>query len=144
MLHVIGLAHRAQARALEGQLTEAQERFVACIRHTIAEVRPIFIAEEDSEEALAERNETSIAKRIADELAIEHRFCDPNRRERDAIKYKDGSRLELELFMGDQEGLSNEEIRLKGRAIEIAQYFPVRERFWLQRLNAPILRGRVS
>lgn len=135
MLHIIGLAHRAQARRPEGQLTEAQEAFAGSLRRTIEQVRPVFIAEEDSEEALAERHGVSIAKEIADEKGIEHRFCDPTREQRSAIGYKDGQALELEIFMHDDTGLSNEEIRNRARAIEIGRYFPVREWFWLERLN---------
>ena len=37
--------------------------------------------------------------------------------------------------MSDEAGLSNDEIFCKARAIEIARYFPLRERFWLNRLN---------
>jgi hypothetical protein len=37
--------------------------------------------------------------------------------------------------MTDDENLSNDEIHLKGRAIELGHYFPIRERFWLERLH---------
>jgi hypothetical protein len=37
--------------------------------------------------------------------------------------------------MHDNQGLSNDEIHLKGRAIELGRYFPIRERFWLNRLD---------
>jgi hypothetical protein len=37
--------------------------------------------------------------------------------------------------MHDHVGLSNEEIRNKAHAIEIGRYFPIRERFWLERVN---------
>jgi hypothetical protein len=135
MLYIIGLAHRAQARPPEGQLSEAQQRFSDRLRRTVEEVRPVFIAEEDSGDALAERHQFSIAKAIADEKRIEHRFCDPTREERDAMGYKDGQTLELEIFMNNEENLSNDEILLKGRAIEIGRYFPIREQFWLNRLD---------
>jgi hypothetical protein len=135
MLHVIGLAHRAQAQKREAQLTEAQKAFVDCLRRTIENVRPAFIAEEDSEEALADRHEISIAKEIAGEKRIEHRFCDPTREQRRAIGYVDGQTLEIEIFMQDKRGLAREEIRNKARAIEIGRFFPIRERFWLERLN---------
>ena len=46
------------------------------------------MAEEDSEEALAEQHQISIAKGIADEKGIEHRFCDPTQQEREAMGYK--------------------------------------------------------
>jgi hypothetical protein len=135
MLHIIGLAHRAQARRPGNQLTGAQQAFADCMRRTIEQVRPSFIAEENSEEALAEWHQVSIAKEIADEKGIEHRFCDPTREQRRAIGYVDGQALELQIFMHDATGLSNEEIRNRARAIEIGRYFPIRETFWLERLS---------
>jgi hypothetical protein len=46
MLHVMGLAHRAQATRPEDPLTEAQQPLPDCLRHTIEQARPAFIAEE--------------------------------------------------------------------------------------------------
>jgi hypothetical protein len=135
MLYIIGVAHRAQARRPEGQLTGAQQAFGRCLCRITDEVRPGFIAEEDSQEALAERQGVSIAKEIAEKMGVEHRYCDPTRGERRAIGYKDGQTLELELFMHGDMGLSSDEIRNRARAIEIARYFPIRERFWLERLS---------
>jgi hypothetical protein len=135
MLYIIGLNHRAQARTLGNELTQEQQVFSNCLLRTIEQVRPEFVAEEDSEEALTDRRRVSIAKEIADQARIEHRFCDPNKAQRQAIGYRDGQSLELQLFMSDQEGLSNDEIFCKARAIEIGRYFPIRERFWLERLE---------
>jgi len=104
------------------------------LRDTVQSVRPTFIAEEDSVEALTDRQEVSIAKVLAHENGIEHRYCDPTREERQAIGYKDGQSIELEIFMHGDAGLSNDEIKLQGRAIEIGRYFPIREAFWLERL----------
>jgi hypothetical protein len=135
MLHIIGLNHRAQARTLGNELTREQQVFSNCLLRTIGQARPVFVAEEDCEEALAGRGRTSIAKEIADQAGIEHRFCDPSRAQRQAFGYRDGQSLELQLFMSDNEGLSNDEIFRKARAIEIGRYFPIRERFWLERLG---------
>jgi hypothetical protein len=134
MLYLIGLNHRAQARTPESELTAEQLEFSDCLRRTIEEVRPSLIAEEDSEEALLKRSRISLAKELADEHGIEHRFCDPNEEQRRAMGYQDGSWLETQIFMGDREGLSHEEIFCRARAIEIGRYFPIRERFWLDRL----------
>ena len=131
MLYIIGLAHRAQTRRYGVEPNDAQKQFSGCLRGTVETVRPAFIAEEFSEEALAEIAELSIAKEIAFESSIQHRFCDPNSDERQAIGYRDY----VSLFMGLQEDLSEEESRRKARAIEICRYFPLREEFWLGRLK---------
>lgn len=143
MIYIIGLAHRAQARKPRAPLTAPQETFAACLRHIIQKAQPAFVAEEDSEEALANRREVSIAREIAEENGIAHRFCDPNREQRRALGYKDGQMLEIEIFTQDDGGLSNDEIRLKARAIEIGRYFPVRENFWLERLNGLLERDGI-
>lgn len=134
MVYLIGIAHRAQARTTGSPITEAQEQFKGILQKAVATVPPILIAEEDSEEALASRQAISIAKEIADTNGIEHRFCDPTQAQRSAIGYRDGATIEVHLWMQDQAGLPNDVIRLKGRAIEIGRYFPLRERFWLERI----------
>lgn len=135
MLHIIGLDHRAQARKPGNQLTGAQQAFADCLRRTIEQVRPIFIAEEDNEEALAKRCKVSIAKEIADEEGIEHRFCDPNGEQRKAIACADGQTLEREMLTHDDPNLLYEETVIKALAIEMGQYYPIRERFWYERLD---------
>src|SRR5689334_11016333 len=133
MLYILGVAHRAQARTPDAQYTAAQQFFEFCLRRTIQEVRPAFIGEEDNEEFLANRGEISIAREIAAELGIEHRFCEPNKQERSAIGSKNFMAIALELAAN--ESLSNDELECKARAVEIASYFPLRERFWLERLK---------
>jgi hypothetical protein len=134
MLHILGVAHRAQSRKLDSQPTEAQEEFASAIRAIIEDFHPSFIAEEDNEQFLAERSEISVSKQIADDKAIEHRFCDPNTKERCAIGYKNFMSIALDLWMVEPD-LSNDQLTCKARAIEIALYFPVREQFWLNRLQ---------
>jgi len=136
MLHIIGVAHHAQSRRLLAtEETESQQAFTRSLNQTIQDVHPAFVAEEDSEEALAERHAASITKRIADASRINHRFCDPNRAQRAALHYLDGQTIEVRMQMGDDEGLTDAEIHLKARAIELARYFPIRERFWLEHLD---------
>ena len=48
MMHLIGLAHRAQARC-QSEKTDAQRAFETLLRRTIEVVGPTFIAEEESE-----------------------------------------------------------------------------------------------
>jgi hypothetical protein len=135
MLYIIGLDHCAQARKPGITPTKAQQAFADCLRRTIAQVRPSLIAEEDSEEALADRHKISIAQEIAGETGIEHRFCDPTRKERKAIGCVDRQALEREMPKDDDEDLSFEETRIKALAIEIGRNSPRRERFWLERLD---------
>jgi hypothetical protein len=134
MLYVIGVAHRAQAKTPDSQATEAQESFEGCLRGIIDEVRPDFIGEEDNEEFLCNRGEVSITHKVAQEKGIKHRFCDPSTEERAKIGYQNFMVISQRVWMKEPD-LSNEELGIKSRAIEIAQYFPIREQFWLHRLE---------
>ena len=116
-------------------LSIAQQAFVDCLRLTIEQVRPILIAEEDSEERLIEQRRVSIAKEIADEKGIEHRFCDPTGEQRKAIGCVNGQELEREMLVHDDTNLSSEETRIKAHAIAEGRNLPLRERFWLERLD---------
>jgi hypothetical protein len=140
MLHIIGVAHRAQARKSQTEKTQAQETFETLLRRTIAVVNPVFIAEEDSEEALSKRGNFPITKEVADETSIKHRFTDPTQKQRSDIGYVDLGTIQRQL---ENESMSNDERRSKAWAIQIACYFPIREKFWLDRLdgcrNAPVL-----
>lgn len=133
MLHIIGLAHRAQSHKPNTDKTHAQKEFEEFLRWAIGEIHPAFIGEEDNEEFLRDRGEVSISREVAREHGIDHRFCEPSKQERSAIGSKNFSEIALELAMTER--LSNEELAIKARAIEIACYFPIRERFWLDRLN---------
>jgi hypothetical protein len=140
MLHIIGVAHRAQARKSRTEETQAQGIFETLLRRTIAVINPVFIAEEDSEEALSMRAEFSIAKDVADEKSIKHRFTDPTEKQRSDIGYVNLGTIQRQL---ENESMSNDERRSKAWAIQIACYFTIREKFWLDRLdgcrNAPAI-----
>ena len=69
---------------------------------------------------------------MADEKGIEHRFCDPTQEERVAIGYMD-CRAIWQQRMGEM--LPGNELYMKAQAIEIACYFPIREQFWLEKLD---------
>lgn len=136
MVHLIGLDHSAQARETRREMTPDQSIFARCLRQTIAEVRPALVAEEYSEECLEIYDQVSIAEEIANDLDVEHRFCDPNKAQRRAIGYKDWHAIECALLASNPDQLSDEEIALRSRALEIACYFPIREAFWLSKLGS--------
>ncbi len=89
---------------------------------------------EQSSEGLGENQ--SIPRRIADESGAEHCFCDPDSKQRSEMGYQNRQDIGLSIFQSDEGwSLSNDdEITAKAGAIEVAFYFPMRERFWLERL----------
>ncbi len=134
MLYIIGVAHRAQSRKPNCDKTEAQQALTQCLRRAIEENHPVFVGEEHNEEFLARSGEVSIAKEVAEEYKVEFRFCDPNHQQRDAIGYRSLQSIWLQLSL-EEPGLSQDELDLKARSIEIARYFPIREQFWVKRLE---------
>jgi hypothetical protein len=139
MLHIIGLDHRIQARLPGVDLNEGQRLFADCLQAAIQEVKPVLVAEEHSEEALENPPppRISIAKEIAGN--IEHRFCDPTRSQRRAIGYKSLMEIEIEMSMKRR---WDEDRRRDACAIEIGRYFPIRENFWLDRLQVNLCREK--
>jgi hypothetical protein len=133
MLHIVGVSHSVQARKKEVEETEAQKAFSGFLKQIIQEVHPVFIAEEQSEENLAGQEKISIPKEIADSEGIEPRFCDPNKAERKSIGYLSGEDLLLRKRLLGR-NLPFQEAFLKAYSIEMAQYFPRREQFWLRGL----------
>jgi hypothetical protein len=140
MLYLIGLSHNAQVRKRGAPETEAQKVFAECLRTCVREAQPDFIAEELTAERLARGSEDSVAREIALEFGVTHKFCDPTEEERRSIGYYDAIWITLALIGSDR--LTFEEAGIKATAIEMAQYFSFRERFWLDRMKDCI--GRVG
>ena len=135
MLHIIGIDHGVQSRGADEGETEAQQTFSRLITQSIQDVHPIFVAEEDSEEHLLDTKKVSIAEQVAHSAGIDHRFCDPNRAERKSIGYLRSDEILMRHKARLGFNLSLEQASLKASAIEVGQYFPRREQFWLQRLE---------
>ena len=136
MIHLIGLAHEAQASASGEPETDAQRQYAYLLGNTILAVRPRLIAEEYSMESEQDNKRRSIGWQIAAALGAEHRFCDPSKTERRQIGYFGPQELHLHISMHDPNwNISNEEAQAKGWAICIGRYFAIRERFWLEKIR---------
>jgi hypothetical protein len=136
MIHLIGLAHEAQASGSGEPETDAQRHYAYLLGNTILAVRPRLIAEEYSMESEQDNKRRSIGWQIAAALGVEHRFCDPTKAERRQIGYFGPQELQRQIFMHDANwNISNEEAQAKGWAICIGRYFAIRERFWLEKLR---------
>jgi hypothetical protein len=133
MFYLIGAAHRAHLIGESGLRTDAHEAFYKCLEAAIADHRPVLVAEEANPEKLKKYKQLSLAKIIGDAERLEHMFCDPSDREREEMGYKD--RLDIGLDLARTANLSSVELDAKAGAIEIARYFPMRERFWFERLS---------
>ncbi|MGH9436025.1 MAG: hypothetical protein ACRD06_08505 [Terriglobia bacterium] len=117
-------------------MTDKRRVLAECLRKAISEAKPHLVAEEYSEESLKKWGQVStIARDVAVEAQIEHRFCDPDTGQREEIGYKERPTLWCEIVSNSSEGLSADEIDVKSYAVQIACYFPVREEFWLKQLG---------
>ena len=140
MFHIIGVAHRVQAKPKGAADSQDQKEFRTCLSLAIEQMKPAVVGEEFSDYALRRLREErgmdheSLTKEIADSFKVEHRFCDPDAETRMKMGYIEGSQLALQLATGDNP-LSNAEINDRGFAIEVAKYWPLREQFWFVQLR---------
>jgi hypothetical protein len=135
MLYIIGVSHSVQSRKPDLEKTDGQKAFANLLERTIGDVHPTLVAEEESEENLSKHEKMSIAQEVSHSTGIEHRFCDPSQVDRRAMGYlsQDDILSRHKYLLGSN--LPFEEASLKASAIEMAQHFPKREQFWLDRLN---------
>jgi hypothetical protein len=138
MLHIIGVSHFAHLVATgQTEQTERQKEFSSYLVSIVSQVKPAFVGEEASAEGLANHKLFSITqtfiKRVKSD--IEYRFCDPTEAQRKSIGYVSGFALFQHFVMRGDNNVSTSENRLKGYAIAMGTYFPVRERFWLKHLD---------
>ena len=96
MFYLIGVAHRVQTSENPGVQNAGQAQLAGTIRDCIEQFAPLAIAEEHSREALGAHQ--SIARQLAEEHKLEHRFCDPESDWRKAVGYKGRDQLEMEIL----------------------------------------------
>jgi len=141
MFYIIGVAHRVQCRQGNTADSEDQKNYRQCLEETVRAVKPVVVAEEYSRHALKQLEKSngaeyeSIARAVAESLVVEHRFCDPEPEARARLGYREGTEIALQIFMHDAENRSNSEINDRGFAIEVARYWPIREKYWLDQLD---------
>jgi hypothetical protein len=135
MIYIIGVDHNVQTKERGDPETGRKLIFADCLRKVIREVHLDFIAEEWRQELLDREGEVSIAKEIASENGIIHRFCDPTYAERAHLKVEDLHSINKVIREKDGDRTPEWEIEKKANAILIGRYFPVREQFWLDRIR---------
>ena len=88
MIYLVGVDHRIQHEGyLDSRKKVALRKFRAYLKNIVCERGIRVIAEEFSEDALSRNHtEVSSARKVAQALGIEHRFCDPTRQERKVRK----------------------------------------------------------
>lgn len=87
MIHLVGTYHELQYTGRPGggppdKVRKGRHDLQAYLRELITRINPKLIAEEFSQQVLDGLKAESTVKLVADDLGIEHRFCDPNTVER--------------------------------------------------------------
>ncbi len=83
MIYLVGTNHELQhtakpKRAEIGRVKEARSKFKVYLKELALKFKATLLAEEFAEEVLGYLDASSNIKSIADELGIEHRFCEPD------------------------------------------------------------------
>jgi len=134
MIHIIGVAHRVQAKPKGAADTADQAAYRQALGNAIKQINPVVVGEEYSETALGDRKKAtgqeheSITKEVANSL---HQFCDPDPTERKSMGYVEGGALAQKYAMDDVPDYNT-----RGFAEEVVKYWPRREQFWAEKLKA--------
>ena len=98
MIYLVGVDHVIQHEGyLDSRKKVALRKFQAYLKKIVCERDIRVIAEEFSEDALSgSHTEVSSARKVAQALGIEHRFCDPTCQERKVRKIKTDRQRERE------------------------------------------------
>jgi hypothetical protein len=134
MIHIIGVAHRVQAKPKGEADTAEQVAYRQALGNAIKQINPVVVGEEYNETALGDRKKAtgleheSITKEVANAL---HQFCDPDPTERKSMGYVEGGALAQKYAMDDVPDYNT-----RGFAEEVVKYWPGREQFWADKLKA--------
>lgn len=117
-----------------------RNKFSAFLKNKIVEYDIALLAEEFSEEALyktSKGNMTTAQSAVkdlkAENLKIEHRFCDPDEEKRKEIGIP--SRDEIKSKLGLRGPILLDSIQDKQIKEELRKYYPTREQFWFNKIS---------
>jgi hypothetical protein len=130
MIHLIGVDHfKAQRKKRGLELTDIQGQYQTIVESAIRSLHPDLLAEEDHPSYLSEDGAESILQPIADSHGIGHLFVEADRATQRKLGYKTVDMIkELLIARGDHSATA-------ASAHKIAHQFPIRERFWLEKLG---------
>jgi hypothetical protein len=143
MFYLIGVNHKSQSHLPGATLDKDQAELQRCLEISIEKYRPNLIAVEESNDTLFDKKRgvtyESIPRNVARAHGIESIFCEPSGDEKKLIGYMGESQVHLELFTS---GLLRDcPPGLEGaaaHAVAIALIFPLREKFWIEKLKKDI------
>lgn len=146
MIYLLGTRHTIQTELDNpGQNLAAKfERFKTFLKDAVQSNKVAAIAEETSLEIESRKNKKSIARLIAEGMQppLFYAPCEANSEERKAL----GIPTEAEIFYRLQHRFQHEgtgDTLEQCRDSELLKYFPLREKFWIERLRqiavSPIL-----
>lgn len=130
MVYVIGVDHKIQFKYEKTDIS--LEPFAVYLTEQAKQLKVTLIAEELNEEEISKRRaKGSVVKNVAKKLDKEHRFCDPDSSERDAIGIPSITEIKEKLGLRRFHSPEEEQILCQ----EEKRYFPRRERFWFDRIK---------
>lgn len=135
MVYLIGVDHKVQ---YTNDYTDVLlvESFAQYLKGQAKRLKVTLIAEEFNQEAISKsKAKACTARDVAKKLGIEHRFCDPDCSEREAVgipsRHKIREQLGLPPFVKDEQ-LEEQEKRISE---EEKKYWDKREQFWFHKIK---------
>lgn len=140
MIYLIGVDHEIQHDGIGCASLSLRNKFSVFLKNKIVEYDITLLAEEFSEEALYEISKGKIAtvKNVAEELKsekpkVEHKFCDPNKKERKIIGIP--CREEIKSMLNIQGPVCENSVEDNRIKEEERKYYPTREQFWFGEIS---------
>lgn len=136
MIYLIGVDHRIQHDGHGSANDDQRSLFSAYIEEEVLRLKIKVLAEEFSDYAVRSSvASNSTVREISYRLGLQHIFCDPDLKERDALAIPREKEMLEVLGINSLKRTKDDDLKLKK---EKEKYFPAREEFWFERISEVI------
>lgn len=133
MIYLIGVDHRIQHDGHGSANNDQRLLFSSYLEQEIARLNIQVLAEEFSDYAVRYSvASNSIVRELSYRLGLQHIFCDPDLKERDALDIPREKEMLQTLGINSLRRTDEDDLKLKK---EKEKYFSIREEFWFERIT---------
>jgi|SRR5580700_1775423 hypothetical protein len=144
MIYLIGVEHGVQSISVDGEETADHTKYRRCLEQAVRLYRPTVVAEEYSDDALSKAKlvkntqQEFFTRKIARACNVGHLLCDTDRETKCSMGYQGESGWQM-LLLNLWTPQPQSDMELLGAALEVLKDFPLRENYWLRRLEHVLL-----
>lgn len=148
MIYLIGVEHRVQSISVGAGETADHTKYRLCLEQAIHKYRPTVVAEEYSDDALRISafvkggTQEFFTRKIATARSVKHLLCDPDVKTKYSAGYQERTGWGIQISQLRTRESPSEQTLLAA-ALEVVRDFPIREAYWLQKLQDCLEEGVV-